>query len=62
MSGMTTRKNTVEGEAPRLSPARIKVRSKDESVAVTVITTKGVANAVWASTRPASVPSRLSLA
>ena len=37
-----------------MAPARGKALSKPIRVAVTVITTKGVPRAVWASTRPRS--------
>ena len=56
ISGSTTLKNTVRGGAPHEAPARISVRSKLISVAVTVITTKGVASAVWARMIPNEGP------
>jgi len=58
MSGSTTLKNTVCGAPPSEAPARMSVRSKLISVAVTVMTTKGVASAVWARMIPISVPLR----
>ena len=55
ISGITTLKNTVCAGAPQDAPARISVRSKPVKVAVTVMTTNGVARS---STRPASTWAR----
>ncbi|VDC18924.1 hypothetical protein XINFAN_00011 [Pseudogemmobacter humi] len=49
---MITRKKVVEGLAPRLAAARISDWSNPESVAVTVMITKGIPSAAWASTTP----------
>ena len=58
ISGTITLKNVVDGDAPRLADARIKVLSNPTSVAVTVITTKGVPRAACASITPKCVPCR----
>ena len=54
--------NTLSGGAPRPAAARDSEWSKLVSVDVTVITTNGVASAVWASTMPRRVPMRPSRA
>ena len=52
INGTITLKKVVVGEAPRLAEALIKLLSKPTSVAVTVMTTKGVPNAAWAKITP----------
>jgi hypothetical protein len=59
MSGSTIRRKVVSGLAPSPAAARLSDQSKLVSVAVTVMTTKGVASAVCARTSPAKVPMRL---
>ncbi len=56
ISGTITLKNVVVGDAPRLAEARIRLLSKPTSVAVTVMTTKGVPSAACARITPIWVP------
>ncbi len=50
ISGICTRKKVVTGSAPMFAAARVSDRSKPTSVAVTVMMTKGMPSAAWAST------------
>ena len=52
INGTMTLKNVRVGDAPKLAAARIRLRSKPTSVAVTVITTKGVPKVACASMTP----------
>ena len=52
ISGSVTRRNTVIGPAPRPAAARVRLWSNPVRVAVTVMTTYGVASAVWARMMP----------
>ncbi len=47
-SGTVTLKKVRTPSAPRLAEARVRLWSKPTSVAVTVMTTKGVPSAAWA--------------
>ena len=58
ISGTITRKKVRCGEAPSVAAARTKLWSKPTSVAVTVITTKGVPSAAWARMTPRCVDDR----
>ena len=53
--GIVTLKNVWNGLAPRLAAARVSEWSKPTSVAVTVIRTKGVPSAAWATMTPRCV-------
>ena len=55
ISGSCTRRKVVSGPAPRLAAARVRLASKADSVAVTVITTNGVPSAAWARISPRCV-------
>ena len=52
ISGICTRKKVVTGFAPMFAAARVSERSNPTSVAVTVMMTKGIPRAAWASTTP----------
>ena len=52
ISGICTAKKVRTGPAPRLAAARMRLWSKPTSVAVTVMMTKGMPRAAWASTTP----------
>jgi len=52
ISGIWILKNVRTGPAPMLAAARVKDWSKPTSVAVTVMITKGIPKAAWASTTP----------
>ena len=57
--GMITLKKVLIGLAPKLCDALVIFVSNPTSVAVTVITTKGVASATWAKIIPVKVYTRL---
>ena len=48
----------LTGLLPKLEAARVTLWSKPDSVAVTVITTKGVPNIIWAKTIPVCVAAK----
>ena len=52
MRGIITLKNVLIWSPPKLCDARIRFVSNPVKVAVTVMTTKGVPSAVWASISP----------
>ena len=52
ISGNCTRRKIRTGSAPRLAAARVRLVSKADRDAVTVMTTKGVPRAAWARTSP----------
>ena len=62
MSGSVTSRKVCQRPAPRFWAASSSVSSKPRRVAVTTTTTNGSASTVWASTRPASVPTSCSRA
>ena len=62
IKGMITLKNVVRGLAPRLAEARISDWSKPDSVAVTVMITKGMPSVAWARMMPRNVLARQPLA
>ena len=52
ISGICNLKKVVTGLAPILAAARVSDLSKPTNVAVTVMITKGMPRAAWASTTP----------
>ncbi len=59
INGTVIRKKVVVGEAPKVAAERVRLRSNPTRVAVTVITTNGVAKAACARITPTKVPWRL---